>query len=162
MNKAVSCLVLACCICAGATIAEAGTRKAGLWEVSTTLTWQKPPTVPGADGDRLKGTTHTSQVCLTQEMIDKYGALLPRSRGQCTIENKVVEPGSITADYVCTGMMRGKGALRSTWSDPEHSAGEVHFVGTLQDGPVAQPVEWTTKSTSVFKSADCSAARPSP
>ena len=136
------------------------TRKPGLWEFTITTTWQKSPSAPGNSGEQLKGRTHTSSVCLTEEMIDKYGALLPQSRGQCTLENKQVKPGRVTADYVCTGMMSGKGDLVSEWSDAEHVTGTIHFIGTLQAGSEAQPIEWTTESKAVFKDSDCGNIKP--
>jgi hypothetical protein len=153
---------IAFCLMLGtaAAIVSAESRKAGLWQITTIMTWQKAPSIPGEEGSRLKGGTHTTQVCLTQEMIDKYGALLPQSRGQCAIANKVIMHGSISADYMCSGMMSGKGALKSTWSDTAHETGTLHFVGTFQVGSEAQPIEWTTESTSVFKSADCGSVKP--
>ena len=146
--------------CAGSVATWAGTRQAGLWELTTTTTWQKSPSIPGSDGEQLQGGTHTRQVCLTQEMIDKYAALLPQSRGHCALANKVVNPGTITADYVCNGIMSGKGDLVSKWSDSEHSKSSVHFVGTFRVGAGEQPVEWTTESTAVFKGQDCGAVKP--
>lgn len=147
-------------LCVGSAIASAGSREAGLWEMTSTTTWQKAPSSSGPDGNPMKGGTHTTQVCLTQEMIDKFGALLPHSRGQCTISNKVIAPGTVSADYVCSGSMSGKGALQSTWSDNEHEKGSIHFVGTMQVGSESQPIEWTTESTTVFKSADCGGIKP--
>jgi hypothetical protein len=143
-----------------AVIAEAATRKAGLWELTTTMTWQRSPSTPGTAAPGLTGGTRTTQVCLTQEMIDKYGALLPQSRGQCTIANKVISPGSVTGDWVCNGIMSGKGALESRWSDAEHARSKVHFVGTFQMGSTMEPVEWTTESTAIFKSEQCGAVQP--
>lgn len=110
----------------------------------------------------MRDSTHTTQVCLTQEMIEKYGALLPQSRGECTLANKVIKSGTITGDYLCTGLMSGKGDLVSTWTDVEHSRSSVHFVGTLRVGGDAQPIEWTTESTAVFKSNDCGGLLPPP
>lgn len=153
-------IVVACYLITGAVLGWGGTRKPGLWELTTVMTWQSPPSLPGAAAERLRGGTHTNQVCLTQEMIERYGALLPQSRAQCKVSNKVIKPGSITGDYVCTGMMSGKGALESTWSDPEHATGTVHFIGTFQVGADVEPIEWTTTSTSVFKSSDCGTVRP--
>lgn len=153
-------MALTCLLCAGAVLTWAGTRQAGLWELTTTTTWQKSPSIAGSNNPPLKGGTHATQVCLTQEMIDKYAALLPQSRGQCTLTNKVINPGAITADYVCNGIMSGKGDLVSTWPDPRHSKSSVHFVGTIRVGAVEQPVEWTTESTAVFKSEDCGAVKP--
>jgi hypothetical protein len=46
--------------------------------------------------------------------------------------------------------------------DSDHAKGEVHFVGSIQAGPKAMPIEWTTQSSSVFKSADCGDVKPLP
>lgn len=141
---------------------QAETRKAGLWTITTTMTWQKSPFVPGSMGGPAKTGTHSNDVCLTQEMIDQWGALLPQSRGQCRVANKVMVLGGMTADWVCMGKMSGQGALESNWSDLEHAKGKVHFVGTLLVGNEKKPIEWTTESTSVFKSADCGSIQPPP
>ena len=159
-NKSSLIIVLSCWMGVGAVTASAGTREAGLWELTTTTTWQKSPAVSGGGTGSLKDSTHTTQVCLTQDMIDKYGALLPQSRGECSLSNKILNPGSITADYVCTGTMNGKGDLVSTWVDSEHSKSSVHFVGTLRAGSTEQPIEWTTESVAVFKSANCGTVKP--
>jgi len=128
--------------------------KAGLWEVTTSTTWTKSPVPPGSPGGPPRGTPHTTVVCLTQEMVDA-GALLPQSRGQCRLEDKVVKPGSVTASYVCTGKMRGIGKLESTLPDLEHVHGSIHFEGTLDVNAQAKPIEWTTTSDAVFKGAQC-------
>ncbi len=153
-------ITLGCCFSLLTFAASSETRKAGLWELTTTMTWQRSPSAPGAEP--AKAGSHSSQVCLTQEMIDKYGALLPQSRGQCHIENKVMKPGGLTADYVCSGTMTGTGLLESNWSDTEHSSSKVHFVGTFQMGSQPKPIEWTTRSTAVFKSASCGNITPQP
>jgi len=146
-------ITLSFCLSLVTIAASSETRKAGLWELTTTMTWQRSPSRPG--GEPVKPGRHTSQVCLTREMIDKFGALLPQSRGQCNIVNKEMKPGGMTADYVCSGEMTGKGLLESTWSDAEHSSSKVHFFGTIQAGALRKQIEWTTQSTSVFKSASC-------
>jgi hypothetical protein len=137
-------------------------RKAGLWETTSTMTWQKAPAVPGEQAEKLRGGTHTSQACLTQAMIDDYGALLPQSRGSCTIENRVMTAGKLTGNYVCSGLMTGKGQLESTWLDADHVTGKVHFVGTFLVGSEQQPIEWTTETTSTFKSSSCGFVKPKP
>lgn len=142
--------------------AQAATRKAGLWTITTTMTWQKSPFIPGTVEGPAKGGTHSSDVCLTQEMIDQWGALLPQARGQCTIANKVMVQGGMNAEWVCTGRMTGKGSLETLWTDLDHAKGKVHFVGTFLVGNDQKPIEWTTESTSVFKSADCGGVKPPP
>ena len=140
-------------------MASGETRKAGLWEISTTTTWQKS-TGPASFVDPAAAGARTRQVCLTQEMIDKWGALLPQSRGQCHIEDKKMRPGGSSASWVCSGIMKGKGELETQWIDIEHSTGTLHFVGTIQVGSEEKPVEWTTNSTSTFKSPDCGGLKP--
>ncbi len=135
--------------------------KAGLWDVTTETTWVKTPVLPGSPGGPPRGDAHTTRVCLTQEMVDA-GALLPQSRGHCRIENKVVKPGTVTADYVCTGKMKGIGKVESTFSDLEHLHSSIHFEGTMDVNAQQKPIEWTTTSTSVFKGAQCSQAPAQP
>ena len=129
--------------------------KAGTWEITTTMTWQKaPPVRSGTPGGPPAAGTHTHEFCLTQAMVDA-GALLPQSRGECHIQNKVIKPGSLTAKYVCTGKMKGMGNVETTIPDPEHVNGSIHFVGTLDVGTHPQPIEWTMVSNSVFKGDQC-------
>ena len=157
------CITLGCLACLGSLVAPAATsRKPGLWEINSSTTWQKSPSLPGVNGKRLPSGSHVQQVCLTREMIEDYGALLPQSRGQCTVENRVLRPGKMTGEYVCKGMMMGKGSIDSVWSDDEHSIGTVHFLGTMVVGHDMEPVEWTTQSRATFKSSDCGTVRPMP
>ncbi len=144
------------CIITMLTLAWAQSRKAGLWELTTTQTWQQSPFPAGAPG---AGTPHTIKVCLTQDQIDKYGAIVPQTRG-CQVTNIVKKGQGMTADMVCTGTMSGKGTLESSSSDGEHAKGKVHFVGSIRAGTNSQPIEWTSESSSVFKSADCGGVKP--
>jgi hypothetical protein len=133
-------------------------RKAGLWEMTTNMTWQQSP-MPGMNmshGDR------TTQVCLTQEMIDRYGAPVPQSNKDCTITNVSLHTTGMTAEMVCTGPMNGKATMQSSWSDGNVAKGTVHFVGTMQMGPHSGPIEWTVNSTSVYKGPDCGSVKPLP
>jgi hypothetical protein len=134
-------------------------QKPGLWEMTSTMSWQKSPmpggmTMPG-------GGPHTTQVCLTREMIDKYGTAPPQSRNnQCQLSNIVKKGNSMSADWNCSGPMTGKGSVEATWTDPDHATSKVHFLGSMQMGPNATPVEYTIESTSAFKSADCGSVKP--
>ncbi len=152
-------ITLSCTLLATAVYVWAQTRKPGLWDVTTTTTWQQSPmpagmTMPAGAKSPFGGGTTTTQVCLTQVQIDKYGAITPQTRG-CQITNVAIKSNSMTADMVCTGTMSGKGTMESSWTDDEHATGKVHFLGSMQMGPNSKPVEWTSNSTSVFKSADC-------
>jgi hypothetical protein len=71
-----------------------------------------------------------------------------------------MKPGGMTADWICTGMMTGKGSVESSWSDSDHATSKVHFTGSMQMGPNATPVEYTIAANSVYKGADCGSVKP--
>ena len=144
------------CLVTATLFALGPNRKAGLWESTTQMTWVQSP-MPGMPPSMPARTT---QVCVTQEMIDKYGGNLPEQRGTCNVSNIAMTPGKMTADLVCTGQMNGKATIESTWPDGEHATTNVHFTGEMTMGPNTKPVEWTQKSTSVFKGADCGSVKP--
>jgi hypothetical protein len=160
-------LIALMCFVVLATIAWAqSTRKPGLWEMTSTMTWQKSPMPAGMSmtagaNSPFGGGAHTSQVCLTQEMIDKYGTPPPQSRNnQCQMSNIVKKANSMSADWICSGMMAGKGTVEASWTDADHATSKVHFLGSMQMGPNATPVEYTIESTSVFKGSDCGSVKP--
>jgi Protein of unknown function (DUF3617) len=158
-------IMLGCSFLAVSVFVWAQTRKPGLWEITTTTTWQQSPMpagTPAPPNSPFAGGPRTTQVCLTQEQIDKYGSPLPQMRGDCSVTNIVKKPTGMTADMACTGRMTGKGTVESTLIDGEHAKGKVHFTGSLQAGANPRPVEWTSESTSVFKGADCGDVKPLP
>jgi hypothetical protein len=164
MRKTRIYLALGCCFLAMAIFAWAqSNRKPGLWEMTSNTTWQQSPMPPGMQapaGSPFAGGPRTTQVCLTQAMIDKYGAPVPQPSGQCTVSNVSIKPTSMSADMVCTGMMNLKATMESVWTDPDVAHGKIHFIGTMQAGPNARPVEWTVESTSVYKGPDCGSVKP--
>ena len=156
---------LGCCLLAIAMSASAqSSRKPGLWETTSTMTWQQSPMPPGMQapaGSPFGGGPHTTQICLTQAMIDKYGAPMPNSsRGNCQITNVSLHVTGMTATMVCSGQFSGTGTVESNWSEPDHAKGKVHFTGTMQAGPNTRPIEWTSESTSVYKGPDCGSVQP--
>lgn len=169
MSKTRIWIAMGCCIFAMALLAWAqSTRKPGLWEMTTNMTWQQSPmppgmTMPSGAGSPFGGGPHTTQVCLTQAMIDKYGAPMPQSRnGECQISNVAIKATGMTADWICTGRMAGRGTLESSWTDPNHAVGKVHFIGAMQMGPNSRTIEYTIESSSIYKGADCGSVQPLP
>lgn len=150
----------------GLSASAQDTRKPGLWEITTNMTWQQSPfpagmQMPPQAAAAFGGGPHTIQYCLTQAMIDKYGAPMPQSRRECQITNVSKSGDGMTADMVCTGRMSGKGSIESHWSNGT-ATGKVHFVGSMQMGSNPTPIEWTTESTSVYKGSDCGSVQPPP
>ena len=77
----------------------------------------------------------TTEICLTQALLDKFGAPLPKLNGNCRITHLDKKADSVSAEMVCTGATVGKATMQSTW---------------------------TSNSTSAFKSADCGSVKPFP
>jgi Protein of unknown function (DUF3617) len=143
-----ACLALSGCLLTLSFAARAQERKPGLYELTITTTTVLPAasTYPA----------RTFQACLTQEMIDQYGAIFPdRLTRVCQLANVVKKAGGMTADMVCTGPLTGKGTLAVSWNDAEHTTGNLHFSGTMFPGEKEIKVEWSAVTKSVFKSPDC-------
>jgi len=151
MRRIVMTMGMACCLLLVTMASAQQQRKPGLWELTTVTTMEGMPS-GGANG-----TPHVTQVCFAQEMIDRYGAIVPTIPG-CRITNVSVKPGHMTGSMVCSGRMAGTGAAESSWSDPEHATGSIQFKGTAGD----RPMSWTSRTTAVFKDSDCGAVKPMP
>lgn len=145
---------LLCASLVAANLAVSGQdRKPGLYEVTLVTTTVSP----SAEAH----SPRTWQACLTQEMIDKYGAIVPeRLTNACQLVNVVKNPGGMKADMVCSGFINGKGALQVNWSDSEHSKGTLHFSGTMHPGQNDIKIEWSAETTSVYKGPDCGDLKP--
>lgn len=133
--------------------ATAQDRKPGLYEITLTTTTVAPT-----------AQTHpprTWRACLTPEMIDKYGAIVPEQLTRaCQLVNVVKKSGGMSAEMVCSGFIAGQGSLVVTWSDSEHSKGNLHFSGTIHPGQNDIKIEWSAVTTSVYKGPDCSVLNP--
>lgn len=161
MRRTILWIVLSCCVFSVSLSPQV--RKPGLWEISSTMTWKQSPFpagVPAGASSAFGGAPHVSQVCLTQQQIDKYGGPVSESR-ECQVINIVKSANGMKAEMVCTGHMKGKGTVESTWEGAS-TKGKVHFVGTMQTGPQSIPVEWTSESTSTYESPDCGSVKPLP
>jgi hypothetical protein len=115
---------------------------------------QAPP------GSPFSGAPRTTQVCVTQAQIDKYGAPFQPGRGDCQVTDVQLKLTGMTASMVCTGQMSGNGTVTMSWTIPDQAKTHVHFTGTLHMGPNTKPVEWTQDSTSVYKGPDCGSVQP--
>jgi len=165
MHKTLASALLGLSLIAVAASASAqANRKPGLWDVTSTMTFQQSPLPPGMQappGSPFSGAPRTTQVCVTQAMIDKYGGPSPApQRGDCQVSNMSVKPTGMTASIACTGQMAGSGTVEATFIDPNSGQTKVHFTGTMQMGPRSAPVEWTMQSNSTFKGADCGSVKP--
>jgi Protein of unknown function (DUF3617) len=155
-----------CCVFAFAIYAWSQGMRAGLWETTSTMTWQKSPfqgmNLPPAAAAAMGGGTHTIQVCVTQKQIDKFGTVPPQMGRECQMTDVKITATGMTAGLTCTSPMAGSGTVSANWSDSSHTSSHAHFSGTMQMGPNPAPVEWTVDATSVYKGADCGSVKPAP
>lgn len=150
------------CAAVAALIAWAQTPRAGLYEVTNRMTWQKSPFPDGMQAPPGSGSPHTAQTCVTQAQIDKYNGPRPEAGGGCQVSNIHKREGGMTAEITCSGSMKGQGTIETAWIDSGHSRGKVHFAGEMQVGKNSKNVEWTIESESIFKGSDCGSVKPSP
>jgi hypothetical protein len=164
MRKTRVWITLSCCLIALAVFAWAQSgRKPGLYEVTSTMTWQQSPMPPGMQappGSPFGGGPRTTQVCVTQAQIDKYGGAPPQSRGDCQVSDVVMKPMGMTGVYACTGAMAGNGTYEASWEGDGRYKAKVHFTGTMTMRQNTRPIEWTMESSGVYKGADCGSVQP--
>lgn len=152
MRKLKNCMTLGCLLLA-TTSAKPQNRKPGLYDLTITTTTVSPS--PNSYPPR------TIQACLTQDMIDKYGAIVPQNLANlCQLTNIVKKPGGMTADMVCSGRMTGKGTIAVNWTDGEHSKGNLHFSGSIRPGDQEIKIEWTAVTVSAYRGPDCGDLKP--
>jgi len=156
MRKTRVSITLGCCMFALGVFAHAQTRqKAGLWEATTTMSFngqqmpqapQLPPGTqlpPGVHMPPGMGGPHTTQVCVTQEMVDKYGGgYSAPPRGDCTMTSHSLTATGMKATISCTGT-------------------KMHMSGTSQgQNGQSRPVNMDMDIKSVYKGPDCGSVKP--
>lgn len=138
--------------------------KAGLWLVASTTRIQQKDEEPGSFDLRKKDNAPSAEagspVCLTQEMIDDYGVILPPSLKGCELYNMVQTAESFKADMSCKGGYNGFGSVESRWTDEDHVVGRVRFVSKSGESSDARTMTWVQDASAVFKSADCGNVKP--
>lgn len=156
---------VAYCVFVGTSVCGAQeTKKAGLWEISTTTRIQQQGETPGNLNARGSGADSAPAsgmaVCLTRELLDTYGVILPPSLKDCDLSNVAQAADSFKADLTCKGGYNGFGSIESTWTDEEHVTGKLRFVSKTKEATNGRALTWTQESTAVFKGEDCGAVKP--
>ncbi|HXR39322.1 MAG TPA: DUF3617 domain-containing protein [Terracidiphilus sp.] len=178
MRKTRVCIIVACCLIGLAALAQAQSKqKPGLWEVTSSVNFggssmpqmpQMPPNVQLPPGVQMPqggpmGGPRTTQVCVTQAMIDKYGGPYSSpTRGDCQLTNISIKDNGMTANIACTGQMTATGTVESIWPEPDTTQTKMHMTGTMQMGPNSHPVDITMQAKSVYKGPDCGSVKPLP
>lgn len=163
MSKVRIGIALFCCLPMLVTVAQGQTKqKPGLWEVTSQMTIAGMPQMPQMpQGVQSPFAPHTTQICVTQAMVDKYGGPMTQpQRGDCQVINVMIKPNGMSADMVCTGQMNAKGTITTTFTDGNSTDMTMHMVGSMQMGSNERPMDMTIHATSVYKGPDCGSVKP--
>ena len=164
MQKHTVWITLTLCLLAASVASAQQSPKAGLWLISTTTRIQQQGESPANFSAANQGKASAEPVglpaCLTSEIIDKFGVILPPSLRDCELSNLVQAADSFHADMTCKGSYNGVGSVESTWTDEDHVAGKVRFVSRTGEAGKGRQMSWSQESTAVFKSSDCGSVKP--
>jgi len=132
-------------------VSAQGQRKAGLWEVTSSMSMSGMPNMPNM-GSR------TQQVCVTQAMIDKYGGPYSNPQNaQCQVTNVSLSPTGMSADLSCSGRMTMSGTVKTMFVDANTTKTTMQMNMTTGNG---QQMNMTMQSTATYKGADCGSVQP--
>ena len=147
-------VIMGLCVVALAAQAQGPNRKPGLWEVTTNMSMTGMPQMP-------QMPSRTSQVCVTQAMIDKYGGPYSNpQRGNCQLTDISLTPTGMNAKLACTGQMTMTGTVQTTFVDANTTKTTVHTTATM--GASGRTMDMTMESTASYKGPDCGSVQPLP
>jgi hypothetical protein len=143
--------VLGICLIAVAAQAQSSSRKPGLYEVTSQMS------MSGGPSNMPAMPARTTQVCVTQAMIDKYGGptTTPQT-GQCQMTNVSLTASGMTANISCTGRTAMTGTVQMTFVDANTSKTTINM--TMAMG--ANTMNMSMQATASYKGADCGSVQP--
>jgi hypothetical protein len=151
-------------------VALAGHGKAGLWNISTTMSMPEMPNMPNMPPEAMAmmkqrgmsmpgmGQPMVTQICLTQADVDAdRPPEMNRRETNCDTKVDSMTPTSMSVTSVCKGTnMEGTGHMQVSYSSAEHYQGSYSFKGNMEGHPSAM--------SSTFKGdwvkADCGNVKP--
>jgi len=152
MRKVHTWVSLCCCLILFAACAQGQTKqKPGLWQVTTQMS------MSGGPMNMPQMPAHTSQVCVTQAMIDKYGGPYSNPQNaQCQLSDVSLTATGMTANLTCTGQMSMSGTVQIVFVDANTTKTTVNMA--MQMG--ANSMNMTSVSTGTYKGPDCGNVKP--
>jgi Protein of unknown function (DUF3617) len=151
MNKTLFGLIVGCCVIALAAQAQGQGRKPGLWEVTSQMS------MSGGPANMPQMPPRTSQVCVTQAMIDKYGGPYSNPpQSQCQITNMSMSATGMSADLTCSGRANMTGTVRTTFVDSNTTKTTVQISMAMG----SNTMNMTMESTAIYKGPDCGSVQP--
>jgi len=151
MNRTQGMMIVGLCAVALAAQAKGQSRKPGLWEVTSQMS------MTGGPAGMPQMPPRTTQVCVTQAMIDKYGGPYSNPpQAQCQVTNVSLTATGMTANLSCTGRTTVTGTVQTTFVDENTTKTTIQM--TMAMGP--NTMNMTTQATSVYKGSDCGSVKP--
>ena len=151
MNKTQFWLILGCCVIALAAQAQGQHRKPGLWEVTSQMS------MSGGPQNMPQMPPRTSQVCVTQAMIDKYGGPYSNPpQSQCQITNMSMSATGMSANLTCSGRANMTGTVQTTFVDENTTKTTVQMSMAMG----SNTMNMTMVSTAMYKGPDCGSVQP--
>jgi hypothetical protein len=99
----------------------------------------------------------TSQVCVTQAMIDKYGGPYSNPpQSQCQMTNMSLSATGMTATLTCTGRGNMTGTVQTTFVDANTTKTTVQMSMAMG----SNTMNMTMLSTATYKGPDCGSVQP--
>jgi hypothetical protein len=112
----------------------------------------------------LCGGPRTTQVCLTQAMIDKYGAPMPQSSQRRLPDRQRGAEGHQHDRRL--DLQRQNGRQRNSGIIVGHPRSRHRKSAFCRNhagmAPNSRPIEYTINSSSVYKGPDCGSVQPAP
>jgi hypothetical protein len=139
-------------------VALASHGKAGLWEITYTMSMPDMPQVSPAQMAQMQAmgmrmpTQHSSTVqrCMTAAEVSSDNPPPPRS-GSCTFANVKMTGHTFSGEETCTGDFEGHGQFSVTYDSDAHYTGTATMTGAAHGHPVHVSNSYEGK----WISADC-------
>lgn len=143
-------------LCAVAFVAQARrqARKAGLWEITTTVS------LSGMRNMNM-GPWGPDTICVPQAMIDKYGGPYENAdQGQCALTNVVLTARGMTAKLTCPQTSLTTGTAQTTFVDANTTKTTIQMTTYYPIDHNEAPLNTTIQTTATYKGPDCGSVKP--
>jgi hypothetical protein len=143
-------------------VALASHGKAGLWEVTSTMSMPGLPQVSPQQAAQMQAMgvqmpanrTSTTQRCMTPTEVASESPPPPRNKS-CVFSNVKLAGGTFSGDETCSGDFDGQGHFSVTYDSDSHYSGTSTLNGTAH----GHPVNVNNSFEGRWVSADCGSVK---
>jgi hypothetical protein len=155
--KSAGIILAALAILPAAAVASHG--KAGLWEVTSTMSMPQMSPAQAAQMQAMgmqmpMGHTTTHQKCMTPAEAAADMPVPPHNK-DCALSNVKMEGHTYSGDVTCSGEFQGQGHFSETFDSDEHFSGTSTMTGSAN----GHPVNMSNTMEGKWISADCGSAK---